>query len=93
MFFKGSRYATVGDNQITDARGRVVRYKNVRFIPSTVGQVAHTVSQGERLDRLAHQYYRDAERFWRIGDANHALWPDDLLAEAGRTLVIPPPEG
>ena len=35
MFFKGSRYANVGEHEITDGQGRVVRYKKVRFIPET----------------------------------------------------------
>ena len=45
----------------------------------------------ERLDHIAWQHYRDAERFWRICDANRALWPDDLLEEAA-ILRIPPSE-
>lgn len=93
MFFKGSRYANVGEHEITDGQGRVVRYKKVRFIPETRVQMAHVVSQGERLDHIAHRYYRDSERFWRICDANRALWPGDLVAEAGRTILIPPSEG
>ena len=38
-------------------------------------------------------FRRDPERFWRICDANQAMWPDELTAEAGRMLLIPPPEG
>jgi hypothetical protein len=98
MFFKGSRYANVSEHEITDAKGRVIRYKKIRFIPETKPQrvrlrVGHTVSQGERLDHIAHRYYRDSERFWRICDVNRVMWPDDLVAEAGRTILIPPSEG
>ncbi len=93
MFFKGSRYADVGEDQITDSQGREIRYKTIRFIPETRAQMGHSVSQGERLDHIAHRYYRDPDRFWRICDANRALWPDDLIAEAGRTILIPPSEG
>jgi hypothetical protein len=93
MFFKGSRYADVGEDQIVDSQGRVVQYKKVRFIPETRAQVGHLVSQGERLDHIAHHYFRDPERFWRIGDANRALWPDDLVAEVGRKILIPASEG
>ena len=39
-------------------------------------------STDERLDHIAWQHYRDPERYWRICDANRALWPDDLLEEA-----------
>ena len=38
------------------------------------------------------QHFRDAERFWRICDANRATWPDDLLEEAA-ILRIPASEG
>ena len=93
MFFKGSRYANVGEHEITGSKGLVVRYKKVRLIPRTEAQMAHTVSQGERLDHIAHRYYRDPERFWRVCDANCAMWPDDLVAEVGQTIMIPPLEG
>jgi nucleoid-associated protein YgaU len=88
MFFKGSRYEKVDDEELTDSKGREIRYKKIRFIPETKPQKAHIVSQGERLDHIAYRHYRDPERFWRICDANDAMWPDDLL-EVGDTLLIP----
>ncbi len=93
MFFRGSRYATVGEHEIADSKGRVIRYRKVRFIPDTRAYVAHVVSQGERLDHIAHHHYREPERFWRICDANRAMWPGDLVEETGRTIPIPPSEG
>jgi len=93
VFFRGSRYANVSEGQITDGRGREIRYKKVRFIPETRAQMAHVVNQGERPDHIAHRYLRDPERFWRICDANLTMWPDDLVAEAGRKILIPPFEG
>lgn len=93
MFFKGSRYTNVDDHEITGDKGRVIRYKKIRFIPETGALRVHTVSQGERLDHIAHRYFRNPERFWRICDANYALWPDDLVVEPGRTILIPPSEG
>jgi hypothetical protein len=93
VFFRGSRYANVGENHVFDSRGRKITYKKIRFIPDTRAQMSHIVNQDERLDRIAHRYFRDPERFWRICDANRALWPDDLVAEAGRTILIPPSEG
>jgi hypothetical protein len=89
MFFKGSRYANVGTDEITAANGRVIPYKKVRFIPETKAQMGHIVGQGERLDHIAQRYYRDPERFWRICDANRTLWPEDLTANAGHTILIP----
>lgn len=93
MFFKGSRYEKTPEATITDANGRVTRYKKVRFIPATPPQTAYTVAQGERLDQIAFRAFRDPERFWRICDANASLWPPDLTAEPGRTLGIPASEG
>ena len=92
MFFKGSRYEKVPERTITDASGRTIRYKTTRFTPDTDAFAGHRVLNHERLDHIAWQHFRDAERYWRICDANRALWPDDLLEEAA-ILRIPPPEG
>jgi len=93
MFFKGSRYESVGTDSITTAEGRVVRFKMVRFIPETPATAALVVGQAERLDQIAFRVYQDPELFWKICDANRALWPDDLVAEPGRIIRIPPSEG
>lgn len=92
MFFKGSRYEKVPDAIITDGNGRVIRFKTTRFIADPLAVVGHLVTNGERLDHIAWQHFHDAERFWRICDANRALWPDDLLEE-GTVLRVPPSDG
>lgn len=92
MFFKGSRYEKVATNQITDVTGRVTVYKKIRFIPATPGIVGYTVKQQDRLDLIANLSFRDVQRFWRICDANFAMWPDDLLI-IGKKLSIPSSEG
>ena len=91
MFFKGSRYEKVPTREIRDASGRLVRYKTTRFIREASTMNGHRVVADERLDHIAWQHYRDSERFWRICDANHGLWPPDLLEE-GAVLRIPPSE-
>ncbi|MGF6289681.1 LysM domain-containing protein [Paraburkholderia youngii] len=91
MFFKGSRYEKVPEAVYVDASGRAIRYKTTRFIAHPVALAGHRVVQGERLDHIAWQHFRDAERFWRICDANRALWPDDLL-EVAAVLRIPASE-
>jgi hypothetical protein len=91
MFFKGSRYESVASHQIMDREGRIISYKRVRFIPPPKAAAAHKVRECERLDHIAHNYYRDPERFWAICDANYALWPDDLVARPGRRILIPRP--
>jgi hypothetical protein len=93
MFFKGSRYEGVATDSITDAQGRVVLFKRVRFIPETPAQAALVVGQGERLAQIAQRIYQDPELFWLICDANRGLWPDDLVAVAGRVILVPPSEG
>lgn len=92
MFFRGSRYAAVPQATLVDARGREIRYIRVRLIPETRAIAGHRVLAQDRLDLIAHRHFRDPERFWRICDANLALWPDDLLVE-GEILGIPPSEG
>ena len=93
MFFKGSRYEKVPEATLTDANGRVIRYKTTRFIDDPLALVGHRVLNGERLDHIAWQHFRDAERFWRICDANNALRPDELTETMGRRLRITLPEG
>lgn len=91
MFFKGSRYEKVPTRSLTDAEGREIAYKATRFIPPTPATVGHHVVDGERLDLIAWQHFDDPQRFWRICDANLALWPHDLLDEAA-VLRIPEAE-
>ena len=93
MFFKGSRYARVETHTIATPDGREVKYKRVRLPEQPSLLTTHIVSQGERLDLLAHRYLRDPERYWRICDANGAGWPESLLARIGRRIRIPTPEG
>jgi hypothetical protein len=93
MFFKGSRYEKVASAQITDSTGRVISYLKVRFIPRTPAFMGHTVVEGQRLDQISYSYFKDAQRFWRISDASEAMWPDDLTATPGVTILIPPSEG
>jgi hypothetical protein len=92
MFFKGSRYEKVETARIAGPRGRILTYKKIRFIPSTSGVVGYSVQASDRLDRIANLSFRDPQRFWRICDANLAMWPDDLLI-VGAVLEIPPVEG
>ena len=89
MFFRGSRYEPVPNAELVTADGRTIRYKRVRFIPNPPALLARRVGEGERLDLIAYELYRDPEQFWRICDANEALRPDTLTEEPGRVLAIP----
>ena len=57
-----------------DALGRVVMSKDIRPLPEVTGNFRHTVSAIDRLDQLAHKYYREPVEYWHICDAN----PDHL---------------
>ena len=92
MFFKGSRYTDVENAELVDAAGKTVRYKKIRFIPPTKPIRTHTLTDGERLDNIAFRYLRDPERFWRICDANFAMWPNELVETAGEKILIPKSE-
>ena len=88
MFERGSRYEQVPDGVFVDAAGRERPYKLLRLVPDAPAQVGHLVVEGERLDLIAHRYYGDPERFWRLCDANRALRPVEL-EETGRRLHVP----
>jgi hypothetical protein len=90
MFFKGSRYEKVGGAQLTNADGRVVTYKKIRFIPNTPARFYHLVVQSERPDLLAFRYYRDPLKFWHIADANPVMLAEELTAQPGQYILIPP---
>jgi len=93
MFFKGSRYATVETTSQVDERGRELRYKVVRMIPATEPRFGYAVAAADRLDVIAFEVFNDPERFWRICDANRAMWPADLTSRPGRIIGIPGSEG
>jgi hypothetical protein len=89
MIFKGSRYENIPTYIATGTGGEPVRALRIRFIPDTPAGFVHSYSADERLDLLAHRYYRNPEKFWLIADANGEMDPEDLL-EPGRQLLIPP---
>lgn len=93
MFFRGSRYEQVPTLTYEAPDGRVISYKAMRPIPPAPIQTHHRVDEGERLDHIAFEHFRDTERFWRICDANLAIWPDALTSDPGRVIGIPTAEG
>lgn len=91
MFFRGSRYEGIPTAELTTADGRVIQYKRVRYIAPVPAALAYRTRQGDRLDLVAWQFYRDPEQFWRICDANAALQPAELTAEPDTVLAVPIP--
>ena len=88
-FFKGSRYANVGEVETTDALGRTVRYKRTRFIDQPPSFGTHLVVEGDRLDLLAYSAYGDVEQWWTIADLNLAMRPSDVIDEPGTVIQMP----
>ena len=94
-FPSNSRYFTV-ETASVDLDGQVVIYLKRRFVPPPESMNAlqeHSVESGDRLDKLGHLFYGDAELYWRICDGNGAMQPQDLTETVGRRLRITLPAG
>jgi len=95
MFDQASRYYHLDSAQYTFPNGRTVTYRRRRSLPRAEDMPILeeiTVAEGERLDQIAARTFGNPEHFWRICDANNALFPFDLTDEPGRTLKIPIPQ-
>jgi hypothetical protein len=94
MFDEKSRYAGLPTRSHAMADGRVVTYVSRRLVPPANAYVIAggvTVTDSERLDHLAQRHLGLASAFWQIADANNAMHPQMLTAQAGRRLAIPLP--
>lgn len=89
MFDPDSRYRSLETYPVQDDQGRAVKIVKIRFIPPTPAQLSHTVTQSDRPDLLAFQYYRRPTLFWRIADANDVVDPAELV-NPGEVIKIPP---
>lgn len=75
---------------------RTVAYLERRFLPQPdefVELRVHTVTSGDRLDKLAYQYIGDPELYWRLCDANRAMDPEELTSKPGQKIRITLPKG
>lgn len=88
MFFRGSRYEAVETATLRRPDGGEVRYKRLRFVVTEPAQMAYVVQDGDRIDTVAWNVFRDPEMWWRIADANADLAPDGLTATPGRALAV-----
>jgi hypothetical protein len=86
---KRSRYARVGTVTVPGPDGRPRVLIELREPPRIDGVLRHAPEPGERLDHLAHRFYRDPRRFWRICDASDELDPFEVVVP-GDPLLIPP---
>lgn len=88
MFFRGSRYETVETATLRRSDGGEVRYKRLRFVPAEPAQMAYVVQDGDRIDTVAWNVFRDPEMWWRIADANADLVAEGLTDRPGRVLAV-----
>lgn len=95
MFDHNSRYHSLEDATWQAPDRRVIKYKRRRFLPQGEKMpllVEVMVAPGERLDAITANHLRDPFQFWQVCDANNAMNPFDLVAEAGRRLRVPLPQ-
>jgi len=96
-FGPNSRYRGVAQGLfVRDASDPGVRYVLRRFIPqrrAIVAAAEHIVRGGERPDTLAAQTLGDVELYWRLGDANAVIDPNELTDTPGARVTIPQPPG
>ena len=95
-FAPNSRYYGIEIATLEGPDGRPVVHLQRRMVPAPErfdSLEEHTVTAGERLDRVAATALGDPELFWRLCDANGAVRPDELTEEPGRVLRVPLPEG
>jgi hypothetical protein len=88
MFFRGSRYEPVPTATLAGKNGRDVRYKRLRLVVREPAPITYLVQEGDRVDTVAWNVFRDAEMWWRIADANADLVADDLADVPGRALRL-----
>ena len=72
--------------------GTPVMYLARRIIPQAATYTTtqtYVIVDGDRLDNLASRFLGDPLLYWMICDANGATDPDELTAQAGRTILIP----
>lgn len=96
LFAPTSRYYGIQPLVYEPIPGKPVGYLARRFLPQSDNfqlLQEYTVIQGDRLDNIAAQQLGDPELFWRLGDANNAIRPEELTETPGRRLRITLPEG
>ena len=94
VFPPNSRYRGVPLRTRIGDDGTVETFTGRRIIPELDRYMAlahHKLSESERIDRVAAEYFGDAELYWRICDANGDQDPAEAAEPAGRMLLIPMP--
>lgn len=88
MIDKRSRYARTPHVEVTTAEREKRVLVDIREISVPPAGHVHLTRTGDRIDVLAHRFYRDARRFWRIADASDELDPFEVV-NPGEPLAVP----
>lgn len=94
MFNERSRYADQPTRERTTRDGRRAVFVVPRVTPPPEALAAGSrivATDSDRLDGLAHLHLGTPEAWWMLVDANRAMHPREVLAEAGRDVVVPIP--
>ena len=90
-----SRYSGTEVGMIVRPDGRTVAYRRRRFLPQgdSLPLLAEVrAGRDERLDLFTYRTLGDPEHFWQIADANDAMRPEELTADAERMVRVPMPQ-
>lgn len=87
-----SRYYGAAVETFTLPNTTPVKYLARRIIPQPAIYTSvqnYVVVDGDRLDNIAAKFLGDPSLWWMICDVNGATDPDELTAQAGRSILIP----
>jgi hypothetical protein len=93
-FPPNSRYAGLPIRTRTAADGTTEKFIGRRIIPAMARYrplTRHRTVSDDRIDKVAAEYFGDAEQYWRICDANGDAEPADATEPLGRLLIVPLP--
>jgi phage tail protein X len=86
-----SRFASLPTLSVLapDGTMRQVIALRIEPLPKNISLKRHRVMQSETIDLLAQRFYGDEGLWWRILDANPAVYPLDI--QSGDMLNLPAP--
>lgn len=85
MFDHSSRYYGIDTASYPLPDGQIIAYARRRFLPQgeSLQVLAEImVTPDDRIDLIASRVYGDPLAFWRLCDANNAMDPLDMMADA-----------
>jgi hypothetical protein len=95
MFSSDSRYRSSPLITTVNRAGQPISAAELRLPPPAPGTFAHLIQESERVDSLAHKYFRNPLRWWRIADANPTfVTPEEMLGTspwATERIALTPP--